>query len=529
MRKWNVVALVLALGVMLAPVALAQQGNQERTEVEQLRHDLAEMFKGQQALKQGQERLARENASLREQLNQTVPGSSVLEQHINALADDMDYAAANVNAENAQKVTMDGEFRIRSAYVSDFDFFSGDGDFADDDGTYVDYRMRVGLNFNFDADVSARFVMQASGLYGGNGSDFGSSFPGYGYGDGGPGVSSYPSVHSLQGDSPLSMYEGWMQFDNVFGREELSVRAGRQEIVLGNEFQFGNNDYHAGMTWDGSHMQWSAEAFNLSLIWATLDTDATYNGLTHPVWVPGTAFTGGYGGTPATYDDTEMWALYFTLNSIENVTMDLYWIYMSNDGDEPHAYYHTVGARIAGTFDVAAGLDYNLEAAMQTGDLGGTDFEIGGWTVEAELGITFDAESNFRLYSRFLWAEGEDDDSLGYKLLAPEHHSNTGYRARYGFMEIIPMWDVLTWQVGATFDPATDWTIGATLLMASRDSEFWGDNDDMGWELDLFAENRYSAQTTVGGGVGLFFSDEDSVWGDEDVAVMLYMQARIAF
>jgi len=289
------------------------------------------------------------------------------------------------------------------------------------------------------------------------------------------------------------------------------------------------------LTWDGSHWQWSAEAFNLSLIWATIATDATYTPNTHPVGVVGAPLLGGYGGTSASYDDTELWALYFTLNSIENVTLDLYWIYMSNDLDSgiPHAYYHTFGARIAGNFDVAAGLDYNLEAAVQMGGIGGTDAEMGGWTVEAELGITFDADSNFRLYSRLLWAEGidADDNEIGYlPSLGAEHHSNTGYRARYGMMEIIPMWDVLTWQIGATFDPAADWTIGATFLWAARESEdVWGDNDDMGWEVDLFAENRYSAQTTVGGGLAFFFSDEDYAWGDEDTAVMLYMQARIVF
>ncbi len=497
MRKWNFVALVLALGVILAPMAVAQSNDLDQ-EVQQLRRDLNRVLDVQATL-------SNENAALRNQLNQTAAASSALEQHINDLADGMDYAA-NVTAENAQKVAVDGEFRIRSAYVSDFDAYESNGDISDDDGTYVDYRMRVGLNFNFDADVSARFVMQASGLYGED--------------------TSYQGYYGSNGD--LSMYEGWMQFDNVFGREELSVRAGRQELVLGNEFQFGNNDYHAGKTWDGSHWQWAAESFNLSLIWATVATDASHTPITHPVW--GTALGGNY----ASYDDTELWAAYFTLNSIENVTLDLYWIYVNNDLDSfvPHMYYHTVGARIAGSFDVAAGLDYNLEAAGQFGDIGGFDTEVGGWTVEAELGITFDADSNFRLYSRLLWAEGydADDDETGYlPSLGAEQHSNTGYRARYGYMEIIPMWDVLTWQIGATFDPAADWTIGATFLWASRDSEDdWGDDDDMGWELDLFAENRYSAQTTVGGGIAFFFQDED-YWGNDDTAVMLYMQARIVF
>lgn len=473
MRKWNVVALVLAAGVILAPMAIAQSNDLDQ-EVQQLRRDLDRVLKGQAVL-------ASENAELRNQLTQTAANGSALEQHINALADGMDYAAANVTAENAQAVGMDGEFRIRSAYTNNRDFTDENGDVNDDSGTYVDYRMRVGFNFNFDADVSARFVMQTEGLYG-------------------------------EGVGWLSMYEGWMQFDNVFGRDELSVRAGRQEVVLGNEFQFGNNDYHAGLTVDGSNWLWDAENFSLNLIWATLATDAFYTPVTHP-----------YG---AAYDDMELWAAYFTLNSIENVTLDLYWIYI-NDDFGSHAYYHTLGARVAGEFDVAAGLDYNVEVAGQFGDTNGMD--VSGWTVEGELGITFNEESAFRLYTRILWAEGADGNDTGYIPLFPEHHSNTGYRARYGYMEIIPMANVVTWQLGATFDPADDWTIGATILWAAQENI--DNNDGMGWELDFFAENRYSAQTTVGGGIGFFFADDATPgWAsDEEVAILLYMQARIVF
>jgi hypothetical protein len=162
--------------------------------------------------------------------------------------------------------------------------------------------------------------------------------------------------------------------------------------------------------------------------------------------------------------------------------------------------------------------------------MGGAEFD--GMTVEAEVGITFDADSNFRLYSRFLYAEGDDGGDNGYVALRPEHHSNTGYRARYGYMEIIPMEDVVSWQVGATFDPAADWTIGATILTASQESDTApGVDDSMGWEINLFAENRYSAQTTVGGGIAMFFADEsaDGYDSEEDTAIMLYMQARIVF
>jgi hypothetical protein len=236
------------------------------------------------------------------------------------------------------------------------------------------------------------------------------------------------------------------------------------------------------------------------------------------------------------------------LKSIKNVVVDAYWIYINGHGDlahnsgasffhdtflypfSPSAYYHTFGARVGGNFDVFCGLDWNVEGAIQTGENNTIDTD--GATVEAELGITFSKSSRFRVFARGLWAEGPDDDSTGYLINFPNRHSNTGFRARYGIMDLIPMTNVATLQAGLHFDPACNWTIGATGLWAEseQDSLVTGEPIDYGTELDFWVEYRHSQALTFGLGVGLFFPDDDD-FGDfsDDTILLGYLQARLVF
>jgi hypothetical protein len=237
------------------------------------------------------------------------------------------------------------------------------------------------------------------------------------------------------------------------------------------------------------------------------------------------------------------------LKSIKNVVVDAYWIYINGHGDlahnsgasffndtflypfSPSAYYHTFGARIGGNFNVFCGLDWNVEGAIQTGENNTVDTD--GATVEGELGITFSKSGRFRVFARALWAEGPDDDSTGYLINFPNRHSNTGFRARYGLADLIPMSNVFTAQVGFHFDPACNWTLGATGLWATTDEEFVTDaDDDYGTELDVWAEYRHSQALTFGAGVAIVWPDDQGaiLWGTSDDSQFIgYLQARLVF
>ncbi len=530
MRKWNVVAALLAIGFIMSPIANAQQDDNLRNEVNQLKNDL------RRVMSQNQQILS-ENAELRNRVDGVE--DNTLEERINALAESLDYAAGTTVNSVANPITITGEFRIRSGWAIDRDFgtnFANSED-EDDNGSFQDVRFRVAFDFDFSKDVTTHFSMQANGLF--NNADT-------------------PSSNSSL--SQIDLYEGWILVRNIFGRKEFSNKSGRQEIVLGNEFIFGNNDFFSGETHDASTWLWSSDNFDLHFIFAKMAITENLNTRDHPY-----PNVGSFRG----FDDDELYALYFTLKTIKNHVLDLFWVYMNGNnggsvgtlgnglnapanGDSVKGltntnefYYHTVGLRLGGTFDVAAGLDYNINFVYQFGNVnvaGGNNFDVNAFAVEAEVGITFNANNNFRVFTRFLFAEGADGDDLGYINLFPERHAqasddHTAYRARYGIMDIIPMDNVLTVQLGLTFDPATDWTVGLTGLWATTDEDINGaGDDDIGFEIDLFAEYRYSNETTFSVGVGFFFADESAPYkgggyagNNDDVAVLFYLQSRVVF
>jgi hypothetical protein len=515
MRKWTLLAAVLTVAT-LVPQVRAQVGSSNEDILGEIR-----------ALKARVSSLETENATLKSAAADTAGAD--LELQINALTDRVVTGSTLRSA--ADPVTLTGEFRFRNSWSF--------GDLANDsehDGSWTDALVRLGFMYEFTREVVAFAELQSHWAYGDDAAT--SAATGF-FGGGGIG-GNFDNGTSLD----VELHQAWLEIRNIFGRSELSNRTGRQEVVLGNQFQFGNADWYRGWSFDGTRWDWDSESFSLTALVMKLATaDGDFNQLS-------SFFT--------PHDDDELYSLYFTLKTIANHELDLYWIYVNGHGSATGsgsgnsggslgnavggpfggtAYYHTIGGRIGGVFpDIAAGLDWNLEVAYQFGDAnvtGGGNADIDGLAVEAELGITFNKSSMFRLYARFLWAEGADGDDSGYVPLYPNRHSNSGFRARYGIFDLVPMTNVVTFQVGMHFDPDPAWTLGATVLWATTDEEFAGvDDDDYGWEIDVWAEYRYSEHLVFNAGLAFLFPDDSGVaiWGtDDDTQFLMYMQARLLF
>jgi hypothetical protein len=378
--------------------------------------------------------------------------------------------------------------------------------------------MRTRLNFQYDfgCDVTAFAELQAHEAFGEDGT--------------GP-------INELDGNDSVGdvqMYQSWLEIKSIFGRPEISARIGRQEVVLGNQFQFGNADWYNGVVHDGIRVDWKNNCWSLTLLASKL---TSLDGDVNQLW--------SYGGQ---HEDDELYAAYFTLKSIKAMQIDLYYIYVNGHGFLAHnsgtqlgydngflypfstAYFSTFGARIGGTLNIGCGLDYNLEGAIQQGTSSGAD--VDNFTVEAEVGWTFTRKNSFRIFARALYAQGPDEDSTGYLTLYPNRHSNTGFRARYGIADLIPMANVQTAQVGLHFDPGCDWTIGATGLYALADEDFGFSDDAYGTELDIWAEYRQSPNLTIGAGVAFVWPDDfgSAVTGlSDDTQIIGYLQARLVF
>lgn len=519
MRKWKVLAAILTVAYVV-PQANAQGGSSNEDILSEIR-----------ALKARVATLESENASLKSAAADQAGAD--LELQINSLTDRL--VAGSTVKSKADPVTLTGEFRFRNSWS-----FGDLADGSEHDGSWNDALVRLGFMYEFTRDVVAFAELQSHWAFGRNAAtSAAAAFFGGGLVDGG-GFFGFDNGTSLS----VQMHQAWLEVRNIFDRSELSSRTGRQEIVLGNQFQFGNADWYRGWSFDGTRWDWDSESFSLTaLVMKLTSIDGDFNQLSS-FFLP--------------HDDDELYSLYFTLKTIANHELDLYWIYINGHGAAAGsgsgisggslanavggpagatAYWHTIGGRIGGVFpDVAAGLDWNLEVAYQFGDgniAGGGTFDVDGFAVEAELGITFSKDSMFRLFARFLWAEGPDDDDSGYIPLYPNRHSNSGFRARYGIFDLIPMANVLTLQVGMHFDPDPNWTLGATVLWAQAEEDlFAGIDDDYGWEINVWAEYRYSQALVFNAGIAFLFPDDSGevIWGtDDDSQFLGYLQARLLF
>lgn len=519
MRKWKVLAAALAV-TFVVPSSFAQT-----------QEDVLQELK---ALKKRVSMLETENADLRGSVADQ--NDQELESQINALTDRL--VAGTTVKSAANPVTLTGEFRFRNSWSfgdNDSNGAAPGGTTSEHDGSWTDSLVRLGFQYDFTRDVTAFAELQSRWAFGDGVSTQGIS----GFGGGGN-LSSFDNGTRTQ----VRMHQAWLEVRNIFDRAELSSRTGRQEIVLGNQLHFGNADWYSGWSFDGTRWDWDSESFSLTALFLKLNTsDGDFNQLP-------SFFT--------SHDNDELYGLYFTLKTIKNHELDLYWLYINGHGSATGgsgasggallnpvggfggtAYYHTVGGRIGGMFpDIAAGLDWNVEFAYQFGDAntgapGNTD--IDAFILEAEVGITFNKESMFRIYARFLWAEGPENNELGYVPLYTNRHSNSGFRARYGIFDLIPMTNVVTIQGGIHFDPADAWTLGATFLWAGADepsAAVGPDDDDYGFELDIWAEYRYSEHLVFNVGLAFLFPDDalENTYGlDDDMHFLGYIQARLLF
>ena len=514
------------------------------------------------------DRLAADQRDIHDRANGETLTADGLELRLNTLANEIASTSASQVNSIANPITFFGNFRNRLYYTDNRDFGNngqsqgnGGGQLSggsggpdnpgDDRGTALIGCYLIGFDFQFDRNVTTHFAVQAHGAFGNGDTPGSETF------NSGPIFDNNVLGNQSGVLDEIDLYEGWIQFDNVFGKKGLSWRTGRQEIALGNEFIFGNNDFFTGETFDGTRLHYEAENWDLNVFYLTLAFNDSFSTRNHPY--P----SGGKG-----FDDDTIFGIYFEWKGSRALNADVYYLFFDGNAGRSrgtlgnslsaaqfgdltlesgvNAFYHTFGARVFGVLSVADGLDYNVELAYQTGDLQDTTVDVEGVALEVEVGILLSQANQTRLFTRFLYSEGGNSDDTGFIPQFMERHAYaeeggwTGYRARYGLMNIIPLENVITVQVGGYTDIAPEWTIGATVLWATLDrsnSLVVGRDDDIGVEIDVWVEHRYSQNTLATFGVGIFLPDDAaplpkstaSLSGEDDTAFLFYADIRVQF
>ncbi|HJQ97185.1 MAG TPA: alginate export family protein [Candidatus Polarisedimenticolaceae bacterium] len=323
--------------------------------------------------------------------------------------------------DSENKIVVNGMVRGRYEYFTNYlDLTDNDesGDANDDSFALAPYRVVVGLTANFTDNVSAHVDLQYAGVFGDEFTPFK---------DGGPfndplplGQGGTPYLFATQG---MQLYQGYIDINKI-GGSNIGVRVGRAEHTYGTELFLGDNDYYNGTSFDGARLMWTAGKSDLNAFYYKIAElngaffdgaadDSDLFGVTYDYKTDGTWGTfGGYviaaqdlaGAGPIEIPDSKLY------------TIGAHWMRPMTSGDGTMAKF-----------------DWNLEAAMQTGDAGdpfaAPGVDLSGYVVEGWFGWNFGGDkSHGRLHAGIFMTSGDDPDTTDeiedFNPLFGDYHAN---------------------------------------------------------------------------------------------------------
>lgn len=417
-----------------------------------------------------------------------------------------------------QNVEIGGNLRIRGNY------FNLDDSPAD--MSFIEQRTRLNVKADFTQEVSAFIELDSYDVWG---EDF---------------RSWYLCGNDFRGTDNVDLYQAYIEARNMWDTP-LTVRVGRQEIALGNQFLVGVNDASSlfyGLSFDALRMTFANDVVSIDAIAAKLSENY-----------------GDFGE-----DDVDFYALYGSYIGMEDITLDAYWMYVRDDEGflggmvgGTTVDLHTVGLRGAG---VIGGFDFELEAAYQFGDVddvpsacplpfGTADVDFDEFAVNAEAGYTFDASMQPRIFARFAYFGGGEPDCSTWS-----NDRTLPFNRLFSNIQYSEFLDDFTFANGQLSNVFV-YTLGIQALLTEAlemklvgsylevDQVGCGNWDDtLGWEVGLYGEYYYSEDLVIRSGYSHFFGDDGLagapiLWnglqswmgGTEDDYDYLFLETEIAF
>lgn len=377
-----------------------------------------------------------------------------------------------------QNVEVGGSLRIRGNMYTNG--AAGNNPNFDDDGDeaqFIEQRSAINVTADFTDDVTAFVELDNYGEWGNDFRD------------------DPDTGNNNAGGDETDVYQAYVEMRESWG-QPLTIRAGRQEIVLGSEFLVGNNNTSSGFTglaFDAVSARWDFDGGNV-FGWASKLAE---NEL---------------GATNTDDQDTDFYGIYGTYDGIENMTIEGYWMYLRDAADAAAATddssdnLHTLGGRIAGNWNA---LDYEGEAAFQFGDQQDSD-DYEGFAVQGILGYTFEDINNLRLWGGLTFLSGGDDntapsnDDIGFqRLFSDQEYSE--------FLDATDLTNVLIVRGGASIQATEAISVSGAVTWLQEDEEFPTVNGDdgVGIEVGLYGTYDYSEDLSFSAGYAHLFTDED--------------------
>ena len=304
--------------------------------------------------------------------------------------------------------------------------------------------------------------------------------------------------------NPRPIEENSFDVQNLFidaklldgGDSKLVARVGRQEIALGGQRYVSPLDWaNTRRTFDGVRMMYSNSNWNLDGIY--LHTTVR-----------------DFDDFDETNDDQRLYGVYATNKTLENGTLDFYWLAFEND--IANFAFDSIGARYNGTL---GGLLFEAEGAYQFGEnTDGTDHDAAFFM--AGLGKSFaDHSCKPTTWVYIDWASGDDQQAAGkgHHHFQPLAHKYNGFMDLYGrrnlvdfnilsTLQIAPKVKALLWYHNFWLQNENDTPYSVT--MAPQQAGIAPGDAHLGNELDFVLTLGINARSNVLFGYSRFWAGD---------------------
>lgn len=356
------------------------------------------------------------------------------------------------------KFTLSGDARVRGESRTNSNFARQSAD------TFVQQWARLGLNYAISQDVDMFTQLQYSKNWGGNttgagGNSNDSSFQTNGNTTG--------TTDPRNNNSILGVRQAFIMIRNL-GVDGLSLKVGRQLVVMGNHRLFGHFDWNnQAFSHDGVTVQYNQPTYEIWGGWLHAgNSDAAASGAAAGA-VTNAATSGGA--------NSDILFTRVAFKPIAGLAIEPLWVWQNNKTGAvsatgtgaalnatngfgiltPHAAgqsRHTLGGRVAYRQDY---FDGTAEAYWQTGRFeqnNGQNLSINAVAMAVEGGITLkDAPMNPRLGAEFNYASGDGDgkacaqnggtachgNANTFENLYPTNHIVMGYADRMAWRNMV--------------------------------------------------------------------------------------------
>jgi hypothetical protein len=410
-------------------------------------------------------------------------------------------------ADDDKTFTFNGEVRGRYEYLNNYiDQLDNQnsGDPNDDSYSLGPYRVMLGITGNFTKNVSAHADLQYVGMFGDEFSPQKDIFPPVGQ-------FFTPYLFNTQG---VQLYTGWLEASKLWDTD-LGFRLGRQEHTYGTELFMGDNDYYAGLSFDGFRGMWNHGHNDLNIFYYKVaeangpnpgpqgganDSDffgATYDWNFNNGW-------GTVGGYFMVGQDLGGNGPLFTADSSVD-TFGVRWNRPMMNGDKLNMF------------------DWNIEYAMQSGDQFGppdaAKIDLGGWVGEGWFAFNYKAgDSHGRVHIGTLMTSGDDINTTKNESFIPLYGDFHAHN-RFGDLDWIDLFgqqNITDYNVGYEHWFGTAHYVMAAYHKFKETQSNGAPSDDLGDEIDLTYNYMYSKnlsfQVTLGqANPGDAFINQDAV------------------